>query len=142
MSQSIKNAGLKVTGPRTKILKIMEERTSNNDVHLSAEDVYRILLLEDEENVGLATVYRVLTQFAQAGILKRHNFEGNHSVFEINQEGDHHNHLVCVKTGKVIEFRDEIIEKRQREIAAENGFILEDYRLVLYGIYAPEKAKK
>ena len=141
MSQSIKKAGFKITGPRTKILKIMEERTSNNDVHLSAEEVYRILLLEEEENVGLATVYRVLTQFAQAGILKRHNFEGTNSVFEINLESDPHNHLVCVKTGKVVEFRDEIIEKRQKEIAAENGFILEDHRLVLYGIYDPDKVK-
>lgn len=139
MSQQIKRAGLKVTGPRMKILEIMERETSSNDVHLSAEDVYKILLKADED-IGLATIYRVLTQFEQAGILKRHNFEGNHSVFEIDN-GDHHNHLICVKTGKVVEFYDEIIAKRQKEIAAEYGFTLEDHSLVLYGIYHGNKEK-
>lgn len=133
MSQQIKKAGLKVTGPRMKILEIMERETSGNDVHLSAEDVYKILLTNDED-IGLATVYRVLTQFEQAGLLKRHNFEGNHSVFEIDN-GDHHNHLICVKTGKVVEFYDEVIAKRQKEIAEEHGFTLEDHSLVLYGVY-------
>lgn len=133
MSQQIKKAGLKVTGPRMKILEIMERETSDNDVHLSAEDVYKLLLKADEE-IGLATVYRVLTQFEQAGILKRHNFEGNHSVFEINN-GDHHNHLICVKTGKVVEFYDDVIAKRQREIAKKYGFTLEDHSLILYGVY-------
>lgn len=133
MSQQIRKAGLKVTGPRMKILEIMERETSQNHVHLSAEDVYKILLANDED-IGLATVYRVLTQFEQAGILKRHNFEGNHSVFEIDN-GDHHNHLICVKTGKVVEFYDEVIAKRQKEIAAEYGFTLEDHSLVLFGIY-------
>ena len=133
MSQQIKRAGLKVTGPRMKILEIMERETSSNDVHLSAEDVYKILLKADED-IGLATIYRVLTQFEQAGILKRHNFEGSHSVFEIDN-GDHHDHLICVKTGKVVEFYDEVIAKRQKEIAAEHGFTLEDHSLVLYGIY-------
>ncbi|SUO97692.1 ferric iron uptake transcriptional regulator [Suttonella ornithocola] len=133
MSQQIKKAGLKVTGPRMKILEIMERETSGNDVHLSAEDVYKILLANDED-IGLATVYRVLTQFEQAGLLKRHNFEGNHSVFEIDN-GDHHNHLICVKTGKVVEFYDEVIAKRQKEIAEEHGFTLEDHSLVLYGVY-------
>lgn len=136
MSQQIKKAGLKVTGPRMKILEIMEKETSGNNQHLSAEDVYKILLSQDED-IGLATVYRVLTQFEQAGILKRHNFEGNHSIFEINN-GDHHNHLVCIKTGKVIEFYDEIIAKRQKEIAEEYGFTLEDHSLVLYGIAKEE----
>lgn len=138
MSQQIKKAGLKVTGPRMKILEIMERETSNNNRHLSAEEVYKILLKADED-VGLATVYRVLTQFEQAGILKRHNFEGNHSVFEID-DGDHHNHLVCVKTGKVVEFYDEVIAKRQQEIAKQHGFTLEDHSLVLYGIYNGQDA--
>ncbi len=133
MSQQIRKAGLKVTGPRMKILEIMERETSDNEKHLSAEDVYKILLKADED-IGLATVYRVLTQFEQAGILKRHNFEGNHSVFEIDS-GDHHNHLICVKTGKVVEFYDEIIAKRQQEIAEKYGFTLEDHSLILYGIY-------
>ena len=139
MSQQIKKAGLKVTGPRMKILEIMERETSENDVHLSAEDVYKILLKADEE-IGLATVYRVLTQFEQAGILKRHNFEGNHSVFEIDN-GDHHNHLICVKTGKVVEFYDEIIAKRQKEIAEELGYELEDHSLVLYSVYKGDLKK-
>lgn len=133
MSQQIRKAGLKVTGPRMKILDIMEKETSSNDKHLSAEDVYKILLKADED-IGLATVYRVLTQFEQAGILKRHNFEGNHSVFEIDS-GDHHNHLICVKTGKVVEFYDEIIARRQKEIAEEHGFSLDDHSLILYGVY-------
>ncbi|UJF25136.1 ferric iron uptake transcriptional regulator [Suttonella sp. R2A3] len=133
MSQQIKKAGLKVTGPRMKILEIMERETTENDVHLSAEEVYKILLKADED-IGLATVYRVLTQFEQAGILKRHNFEGNHSVFEMDS-GNHHNHLICVKTGKVVEFHDEVIAKRQKEIAEQYGFTLEDHSLVLYGIY-------
>lgn len=133
MSQQLKKAGLKVTGPRMKILEIMERETSFDDgVHLSAEDVYKILLAADEE-IGLATVYRVLTQFEQAGILKRHNFEGNHSVFEINK-GEHHNHLICVKTGKVTEFYDEVITERLKEIAQKHHYDFEDYRLVLYGI--------
>ncbi len=136
MSQQIKKAGLKVTGPRMKILEIMEQETAGNDVHLSAEDVYKLLLKSDQE-IGLATVYRVLTQFEQAGILKRHNFEGNHSVFEIDS-GDHHNHLICVKSGKVVEFHDEIIAKRQKEIAEEYNFTLEDHSLILYGIYTGE----
>lgn len=140
MSQQIKKAGLKVTGPRMKILEIMERETSGNDVHLSAEDVYKILLANDED-IGLATVYRVLTQFEQAGILKRHNFEGNHSVFEIDN-GDHHNHLICVKTGKVVEFYDDVIAKRQKEIAAEHNFTLEDHSLVLFGIYHGDDAEK
>lgn len=132
MSQQIKKAGLKVTGPRMKILEIMEKETSGNNVHLSAEDVYKILLNANED-IGLATVYRVLTQFEQVGILKRHNFEGHSSVFEINN-GDHHSHLICVKTGKVVEFYDEIIAKRQQEIAAEYGFTLIDHSLLLYGV--------
>lgn len=137
MSQQIKKAGLKVTGPRMKILEIMERETNNNDVHLSAEDVYRILLKNDED-IGLATVYRVLTQFEQAGILKRHNFEGNHSVFEIDN-GDHHNHLICVRTGRVVEFYDEQIAQRLKEIAKQYHYELEQHSLVLYGIHQDHK---
>lgn len=137
MTQQIKKAGLKVTGPRMKILEIMERETSGNDVHLSAEDVYKRLLAEDE-GIGLATVYRVLTQFEQAGMIRRHHFEGNHSVFEIDN-GDRHNHLICVRTGKVVEFYDEQIVRRQKEIAEKHGFTLEDHSLVLYGIYNEEK---
>ena len=139
VSAQIKKAGLKVTGPRMKILEIMERETTDNDRHLSAEDVYKILLKADED-IGLATVYRVLTQFEQAGILKRHNFEGNHSVFEIDN-GDHHNHLICVKTGKVVEFYDPAIAKRLKEVAREYGYELEDHSLVLYGVYDEALAK-
>ena len=152
MSAQIKKAGLKVTGPRMKILEIMERETTDNDRHLSAEDVYKSLLKADED-IGLATVYRVRTQFEQAGILKRllqtlhlagilkrHNFEGNHSVFEIDN-GDHHNHLICVKTGKVVEFYDPAIAKRLKEVAREYGYELEDHSLVLYGVYDEALAK-
>ena len=133
MSAQIKKAGLKVTGPRMKILEIMERETTDNDRHLSAEDVYKILLKADED-IGLATVYRVLTQFEQAGILKRHNFEGNHSVFEIDN-GDHHNHLMCVKTGKMVEFQDDKLKEYLREVAKKYDFELEEHGLTLYGIY-------
>ncbi len=133
MSHPIRKAGLKVTGPRMKILEIMERETSANDVHLSAEDVYKILLRADED-IGLATVYRVLTQFEQAGLLKRHNFEGNHSVFEIDN-GDHHNHLMCVKTGKMVEFQDDKLKEYLREVAKKYDFELEEHGLTLYGIY-------
>ena len=132
----LKDSGLKVTGPRLKILDLFE---SHAEEHLSAEDVYRILLEEGVE-IGVATIYRVLTQFEQAGILKRHNFEGNHSVFEIDN-GDHHNHLICVKTGKVVEFYDPAIAKRLKEVAREYGYELEDHSLVLYGVYDEALAK-
>lgn len=140
MSHQIRRAGLKVTGPRMKILEIMERETSDNNVHLSAEDVYKILLKADED-IGLATVYRVLTQFEQAGILKRHNFEGNHSVFEIDN-GDSHNHLICVKTGKVVEFYDENLLKDLRKVARQHGYDLEDHSLILYGVYRGEEDGK
>ena len=132
----LKDSGLKVTGPRLKILDLFE---THAEEHLSAEDVYRILLEEGVE-IGVATIYRVLTQFEQAGILKRHNFEGNHSVFEIDN-GDHHNHLICVKTGKVVEFYDPAIAKRLKEVAREYGYELEDHSLVLYGVYDEALAK-
>jgi Fur family ferric uptake transcriptional regulator len=125
----IKQAGLKVTLPRVKVLDVLE---CSEKRHLSAEDVYRSLLERGEE-IGLATVYRVLTQFEAAGLVCRHHFEGGQSVFELNR-GGHHDHLVCVKCGKVVEFVEETIEERQRAIAKEHGFTLEDHSLVIYGI--------
>lgn len=124
---ALKKAGLKATLPRLRILEILERGGGR---HLSAEDLYRALL-EAGEDVGLATVYRVLTQFEAAGIVERHNFDGTHAVFEIAR-GPHHDHMVCVDTGQVIEFFDEEIERRQREIAKQHGFDLRDHSLVLY----------
>lgn len=126
-AQDLKKAGLKATLPRIRILEIMEESQLK---HMSAEDVYKSLLDAGEE-VGLATVYRVLTQFESAGLVIRHNFDSGHSVFEIDR-GTHHDHMVCLKTGKVIEFQNEEIEKLQRRIADEHGYKLEDHSLVLY----------
>ena len=123
----LKKAGLKVTLPRLKILEILE---SSEPRHMSAEDIYKDLL-ETGEDIGLATVYRVLTQFETAGLVTRHNFEGGHSVFELD-EGKHHDHMVCVETGDVIEFVDDDIERLQREIAAKHDFELIDHNLVLY----------
>ena len=123
----LKKAGLKVTLPRLKILEILE---SSELKHMSAEDIYKDLL-ETGEDIGLATVYRVLTQFETAGLVTRHNFEGGHSVFELD-EGKHHDHMVCVETGQVIEFVDNDIERLQREIAAKHDFELIDHNLVLY----------
>jgi len=127
--QDLRDAGLKVTLPRLKILQIMEEADPH---HMSAEDVYKTLL-DQSEDVGLATVYRVLTQFETAGLVRRHNFEGGHSIFEIDQ-GEHHDHLVCVRCGSVTEFIDDIIEKRQVEIAREKGFEVTDHKHTIYGI--------
>ncbi len=127
--KQLKKVGLKVTMPRVKILNILE---SSRERHMSAEDVYKALL-EAEDEVGLATVYRVLTQFEQAGMLVRHHFEGGHSVFELD-EGEHHDHLVCLKCGKVDEFTDEVIEQRQHDIAQRAGFTLQDHSLYLYGV--------
>ncbi|MDI9818737.1 MULTISPECIES: ferric iron uptake transcriptional regulator [unclassified Legionella] len=128
-SQQLKDAGLKITMPRLKVLQILEQ---SRDHHLSAEGVYKALL-EMGEDVGLATVYRVLTQFEAAGLVARHNFEGGHSVFELSQ-GEHHDHLVCVKCGKVEEFIDEIIEQRQQKIAQRANFKMTDHALNIYGI--------
>jgi Fur family transcriptional regulator, ferric uptake regulator len=125
--QELRKAGLKVTLPRLKILEILE---SNRQRHLSAEDIYKELL-ETGEDIGLATVYRVLTQFEAAGLVKRHNFEGGHSVFEMD-EGEHHDHMVCVDTGDVIEFMNDDIERLQHEIASKHGYELIDHSLVLY----------
>jgi len=126
-NQELKAAGLKVTVPRIKILQILEE---SGQRHLAAEDIYK-KLLEAEDDVGLATVYRVLTQFESAGLVIRHNFDGGHSVFELDR-GDHHDHMVCVESGKVIEFHNEEIEKLQREVAAKHGYEISSHSLVLY----------
>jgi len=126
-SQDLKNAGLKATTPRLKILNLFE---TSEVRHLTAEDVYKILLA-DGEDVGLATVYRVLTQFEQAGLLIRHHFEGDKAVFELNQ-GGHHDHLVCLQCGKVEEFHDPEIEKRQDKIAKARGFIIREHSLYLF----------
>jgi Fur family ferric uptake transcriptional regulator len=128
-NKELRKAGLKVTLPRLKILQILESSEEGSQ-HLSAEDVYLALRAAGEE-VGLATVYRVLTQFQDAGLVDRHNFEAGHSVFEL-AKGGHHDHMVCEGTGEVIEFTDSVIEKRQHEIAAEHGYELVDHSLVLY----------
>lgn len=128
-SQDLKKAGLKATLPRIKILEFLEQ----SDVrHMSAEDLYKAML-ESGEEVGLATVYRVLTQFEQAGLVSRHHFEGGHSVFELN-EGTHHDHILCIKCGRVDEFVDKTIEERQLRIAAEKGYEMTDHSLYIYGI--------
>jgi len=135
-TNDLRNVGLKVTLPRVKILEILEKQTDER--HLSAEKVYKILLSENEE-IGLATVYRVLTQFEAAGLITRHHFEGGNSVFELNR-GTHHDHIVCMKCGKVDEFTDEVIEKRQSNIAKGLGYELTDHSLYLYGFCSTCKA--
>jgi len=126
-TSDLKKAGLKATLPRLRILEILE---ASNEQHLSAEDVYKALI-DTGEDVGLATIYRVLTQFEAAGIVQRHNFDGGHAVFEI--ASDHHqDHMVCIENGEVIEFVDEEIERRQREIVAQYGYELHGHSLVLY----------
>ena len=123
----LKKAGLKVTLPRLRILELLED---GDKAHLSAEEIYRRLIDAGEE-VGLATVYRVLTQFEQAGICIRHNFEEGHAVYELTPS-DHHDHMVCLNTGDVIEFTDDIIEERQRKLAQERGYEIIDHSMVLY----------
>ncbi|MGA0934743.1 MAG: ferric iron uptake transcriptional regulator [Pseudohongiellaceae bacterium] len=130
-NQELRKAGLKVTLPRVKIMQILESAESR---HMSAEDVYKALRDADED-VGLATVYRVLTQFETAGLVTRHHFEGGHSVFEMTPE-DHHDHIVCTKCGRVEEFFDEIIEKQQRAAADRFGFTISDHSLYIYGLCA------
>jgi len=127
VGQELRKAGLKVTSPRLKILEILE---NSDERHMSAESVYKALLDAGEE-FGLATVYRVLTQFEGAGLVVRHNFEGGTAVFELTDR-THHDHMVCLKTGKVIEFVDDRIEQLQREIAEKHGYVIEEHSLVLY----------
>ncbi len=127
--KELKNAGLKATLPRLKVLSLFE---NSKDRHLAAEDIYKIMLNAGED-VGLATVYRVLTQFEQAGLLIRHHFEGGKAVFELNN-GGHHDHIVCVKCGRVEEFYDAEIEKRQEAAAEKLGFSMQEHSLTIYGI--------
>jgi Fur family ferric uptake transcriptional regulator len=127
-SKELRKAGLKVTLPRMKILEMLGQSETR---HLSAEDVYKALL-EAGDDIGLATVYRVLTQFEAAGLVQRHYFEGNQSVFEL-AEDEHHDHLVCVSCGGIEEFLDPVIEERQAAIAAERGFEITDHALNIYG---------
>ncbi|WIM05621.1 MAG: ferric iron uptake transcriptional regulator [Candidatus Nitricoxidivorans perseverans] len=129
-SQDLKNIGLKVTIPRLKILDLFQKAQGAGVRHMTAEDVYRHLIAENMD-VGLATVYRVLTQFEQAGLLERHFFESGKAVFELN-EGRHHDHLVCLQCGKVEEFYDAEIEKRQAKVAKERGFAVVEHALHLY----------
>ncbi len=126
-ADEIKSSGLKATAPRIKILEVFQRTLLR---HMTAEDVYKALLGEDAD-VGLATVYRVLTQFEQAGILRRSSFESGKSVYELN-EGQHHDHLVCLSCGRVEEFFDAQIEQRQRDIASQRGFTLQEHSLALY----------
>jgi Fur family ferric uptake transcriptional regulator len=136
-SQDLREAGLKATLPRVKILEIME---ADENRHLSAEEIYKILS-DAGNDVGLATVYRVLTQFESAGLVTRHHFEGGTSVFELNQ-GEHHDHILCVNCGRVEEFVDEVIEQRQKAIAEKAGFSMTDHCLYIYGICADCQKKK
>lgn len=129
----LKRAGLKVTLPRLKILEILENAEQH---HLSAEDVYKALLAEDTE-IGLATVYRVLTQFETAGLVTRHRFDSGQALFELDT-GDSHDHIICIKSGLVAEFKDEKLEDRLREIADELGYELKDHSIVLYGVSRDE----
>lgn len=126
--KDLRKAGLKVTVPRLKILEILERNAAR---HMSAEDIYK-LLLESNEDIGLATVYRVLTQFEAAGLVTRHHFEDGMAVFELNQ-GSHHDHIVCVDCGRVVEFMDSGIEERQIAAAERMGFDIRDHSLILYG---------
>ena len=132
-SSDIKNAGLKLTLPRMKILELLE---SSDDRHLKAEDIYK-MLLDSGGEIALATVYRVLTQFEAAGLVTRHHFDGGHAVFEIN-DGEHHDHLVDIASGKVVEFYDEVIEQRQQEIASKYNFTITEHTMILYGRFDDE----
>lgn len=131
-SQNLKEAGLKVTLPRLRVLEVMEGAEKR---HMSAEDVYR-KLIETGTEVGLATVYRVLTQFESAGLVIRHHFDGGQALFELDQ-GDKHSHIMCMKTGAVEEFTDPTIEQRLNDIAEELGYTLNDHSIVIYGIKKP-----
>ncbi|MEZ0470158.1 MULTISPECIES: ferric iron uptake transcriptional regulator [Luteimonas] len=127
-SLDLRKAGLKVTHPRMRILELLEQKTPQH--HMTAEDIYRHLLEQGDE-IGLATVYRVLTQFEAAGLVLKHNFEGGHAIYELDR-GGHHDHMVDVDSGKIVEFESPEIERLQREIAERHGFVLEDHSLVLY----------
>ena len=128
-TKNLKQAGLKTTQPRLKVLDVLETSEIH---HMTAEDVYK-RLLETEQEIGLATVYRILTQFETAGLVIRHNFEGGRALYELDN-GAHHDHMVCVECGKVFEFVDRTIEQQQRNVAAKAGFSMEDHSLSLYGV--------
>lgn len=130
-SRDLRKAGLKVTVPRTRVLEVLEQHTASGSRHLSAEDVYRALL-DAGDDIGLATVYRVLTQFEEAGLVRRHHFEGGQSMFELDDEP--HDHIVCVNCGAIEEFHDPVVAERQRRIAAERGYEIADQALVIYGL--------
>jgi Fur family ferric uptake transcriptional regulator len=125
--RNLKQVGLKITHPRKRILEILENQRSK---HLTADDIYRCLV-EAKEDIGLATVYRVLNQFESAGLIEKHNFESGQAYYEVDS-GEHHDHMVCVETGKVIEFSNDEIERLQADIAAEHGYDIEDHSLVIY----------
>lgn len=135
--KDLKNAGLKATLPRLKVLSLFE---NSKERHLSAEDIYKVMI-NSGEDVGLATVYRVLTQFEQAGLLIRHHFEGGKAVFELNA-GGHHDHIVCIKCGRVEEFYDAEIEKRQESAAESLGFKMQDHSLTIYGVCSKQPCSK
>jgi len=128
-TKNLKQAGLKTTQPRLKVLDVLENSENH---HMTAEDVYK-QLLETEQEIGLATVYRILTQFETAGLVIRHNFEGGRALYELDNRA-HHDHMVCVECGKVFEFFDRTIEQRQRNVATKAGFTMEDHSLSLYGV--------
>jgi Fur family ferric uptake transcriptional regulator len=128
-TKNLRQAGLKTTQPRLKVLDVLETSPIH---HMTAEDVYK-RLLETEQEIGLATVYRILTQFEAAGLVIRHNFEGGRALYELDN-GAHHDHMVCVECGKVFEFVDRTIEQQQRNVAAKAGFSMEDHSLSLYGV--------
>lgn len=138
-SNDLKEVGLKVTLPRVKILGILEE-AHKTQRHMSAEDIYKTLI-DAKDEIGLATVYRVLTQFETAGLVVRHHFESGQAVFELNT-GEHHDHLVCLKCGRIIEFVDEVIEERQHKIARQNDFTLTEHSMILYGLCSNESCRK
>ena len=133
--KSLKDAGLKITQPRLSILRVLQ---NHRDGHLTADDIYR-LLIEAGEEIGLATVYRVLNQFESSGLVEKHNFESGQAYYELN-DGEHHDHMVCLETGKVIEFVSEEIELAQKKIAEAHGYDIESHSLVIY--VRPKKKKK
>ena len=135
--QDLRRAGLKVTFSRMKILELLE---NSDKRHMSAEDIYKALLDVGKE-IGLATIYRVLTQFEAAGLVIRHHFESGQAVFEL-ERGSHHDHLICVKCGKIVEFMDESIESKQEQIAEENGFKISDHSLIIYGVCGNENCQQ
>lgn len=138
-NNELKSSGLKVTLPRLKILELFQKSVASGERHMSADDVYRVLLAENMD-IGLATVYRVLTQFEQAGLLVRRNFESGKALYELN-EGEPHDHLLCLNCGKVEEFNDQKIHQRQSEIAEKYGYVLHERAMSLYGLCASCQTK-